>query len=1639
MIQASEKMQKYFAEIDNKTKLAYDIANEARSKGYDPDTKVEIPLARDMAERVEGLISVAASQIKGSGVSNRIKELEAKYGSQNWKIAFLIAEEVASEKFCKFKDKREAIEVGLRTGLAYITNGVVSSPLEGFIRLELKKRIDGKGEYFCLYFGGPIRSAGTTATCIFIAVCDYVRIKMGYAPYDPTEDEIHRTFSELEYYHERITNLQYFPSQKEAEFITKYLPLQIDGDASEKLDVPNYKNLPRVSTNKLRNGFCLVYGEGMCQKFAKFWNNFSKWYKEFGMDHWIFLEEYVKLQKEIRAKGKAKDMTKAKVVPDYHYIKDLVAGRPILGHPLTTGTFRVRFGRARTTGLSDTAIHPATMVVLDSFIAYGTQLKTERPGKSTVISSCDSLEGPIVKLNNGDVVFLETEAKAKEINKDVKEIIFLGDILINYGYFLNRGHVLAPVGYNEDWWSLELEKALGENKKDYFSFIAEPNKIKPSFEESYKLSKNWGVPLHPRYTYHWNDLSVEQFKSLVDWLEYAVIKPDRIILPFNKDDNKKRVLELIGVPHQMVSDEYVVIERDWALAFRASLGFYSKDFDSNFTKGNIKEEDTVLNTINRISEIKLRDKSGLYMGSRMGRPEKAKIRKLTGSPQSLFPVGKEGGRLRCFQSALESGKVTSSFSTFFCDNCNKPTVYPKCHLCDNLANPIFHCKQCEDKTGKCKHNPVRYEEFELDVNEYFNSALKKIGIENYPELIKGVRGTSNKAHIPEHLAKGILRAVNEIYVNKDGTTRYDMTEMSLTHFKPKEIGTSVEKLIILGYDFDIFGNELVNETQILELKCQDIVLPSCPESQDEGADFVLSRVANFIDDLLEKLYSVNKFYNLKRRDDLVGHLVVGLSPHTAAGIVGRIIGFSKTQGMLCSPLMHSIMRRDCFSYDTYLPIMRDGIWANVKIGEFVERLNPDEKVDFFGTLAKPVEGYYTMGLDKDGSPVPVKIKEFTKHTPSKLLIIKTKDGRTLKVTKTHKFLTFENDKLKKVLASDLVNGKRLVIPLNTSIVSQDTDFIDLKYYFSSRKDIMMRNVRDFILICLNKLGGLSILKKTLNLPKNTIYNFISRDSFPLPLVLLLSSMSGLRTLPEEGFLAVKRDNVNLPSKIPLNPEILNLIGLYVAEGYARKNTSKKGYYQIEFSASEEPIRQRIIHNMKKYFNLQPSDLTQDKIVYSSRILYEFFVEILKCGKTAYEKNIPDIILNLPPERLKFFLQGYFDGDGSVSSTDCWVCCDSVSEKLLQDLELVLRRYGIFTKRYWYKKKPGPKVREFYLKKGKEIPEFEITKLIVPSTYYHLFYEKIGFSLERKQNTLKYLIENCNPYGMEILHDEKYIYPEIKEIKEIPSETTYCLNVENHIVTANGLLTFQCDGDESCIMLLMDALLNFSPKLLSNHRGATQDEPLVLTSTILPTEVDDMVFDMDIAWRYPLELYEAALEYKPAHDINIKTLRSNLNKDGQYEGWGFTHDTEDLNNGVLCSSYKTLPTMQEKVQKQMIICEKIRAVDVDDVARLIIERHFIRDIKGNLRKFSMQQFRCVACNEKFRRPPIKGSCTHCGGKILFTISEGTVIKYLEPSFNLAEKYQLPSYLKQTLDLTRQRIELLFGKDKEKQEALGKWFA
>jgi DNA polymerase II large subunit len=135
-----------------------------------------------------------------------------------------------------------------------------------------------------------------------------------------------------------------------------------------------------------------------------------------------------------------------------------------------------------------------------------------------------------------------------------------------------------------------------------------------------------------------------------------------------------------------------------------------------------------------------------------------------------------------------------------------------------------------------------------------------------------------------------------------------------------------------------------------------------------------------------------------------------------------------------------------------------------------------------------------------------------------------------------------------------------------------------------------------------------------------------------------------------------------------------------------------------------------------------------------------------------------------------------------------------------------------------------------------------------------------------------------------------------------------------------------------------------------------------------------------------------------------------------------------------SSYKTLETMIDKMDAQLELARMIRAVDETDVAERVINSHFLPDLIGNLHAFSKQKVRCVKCGTKYRRPPLKEVCPRCGGRMILTVHEGSVRKYLEVSIKVAEEYGVSSYTKQRLQLLKLEIDSLFKSDKAKQMGL-----
>ncbi len=1137
-------MEKYFEEIERKTDEIYEIAKRARSQTKDPELEPEIPRAGGLASRVEKLVGP-------NGVAEVIGDLEKQMPREE--IALKIAEMIVDGKFGK-SDEQTAAQQAVRTALSVLTEGIVVAPIEGITDVRIKNNFDGT-RYLALYFASPIRAAGGTAAALAVLAGDFVRRRLYLNPYKATEREVERFVEEVEIYRTSIAREQYTPPQDDVRLAVQNIPVEITGDPSgREVAVMAFRDLERIGHNWVRGGAVLAMVEGVMQKAPKI----MKYVNKLNIDGWSWLSSII-------AKVASKEETGPMFPKGEKYLGEVIAGRPVFSHPGTKGHkgreggFRLRYGRARNTGIAAIGVHPATMSICDDFLVAGTQLKTERPGKGGVVTPVDSIEGPIVKLKSGSVVLIDSIEQSIELRPHVDEILFLGDILIGFGEFLENNHPLMPSGYYEEWWVQEVEQALKDKKfdVDLAAYIQKPYP-KPPSTLAVKISDVLGVPLHPKYTYCYTDMEVEELQELCNWLSSGTPTfedGELKLLRLDLNQVPKRVLEELGVPH--TSDGTQVIIEEHVLPLCKSLGLINgQSLNKERFEKTLRESQSndIMEIVCSLAGFRVRNKATTRIGGRMGRPEKANPRKMRPPVHLLFPVGLRGGMTRSLNKAAEkTGEIYVELAALRCPKCGESGFTRKCQKCDGKAEYVKNCPKCKrvvqgETCPVCRSRLRHFTKRGIDLRSMMDSAAKSLH-EKPPDLIKGVRGMVSGFKIPEPIEKGILRAKHGVDVFKDGTIRFDSTDVPLTHFIPQEIGTAVEKLNEMGYTEDKDGNSLDREDQIVELKVQDILI------SDNGGDYLL-RVTKFIDDLLEKFYGLQRYYNASHTTDLIGHLVIGLAPHTSVGVIGRIIGFTRATVGYAHPFFHASKRRDC------------------------------------------------------------------------------------------------------------------------------------------------------------------------------------------------------------------------------------------------------------------------------------------------------------------------------------------------------------------------------------------------------------------------------------------------------------------------------------------------DGDEDCVMLLLDALLNFSKRFLPSKRGGTMDAPLILSTRINPNEIDKEAHNMDVEPRYPLEFYEATQKYANPEEMAkiMKTVEHRLGTNNQYTNLEYSFNTSDISSGPRSSRYKTLETMEEKTNNQLELAKKIRAVDARDVAEKLIEHHFIPDLKGNIRTFASQSFRCTGCNQIFRRIPTNGACNRCNGKLVLTVTRGGVEKYLQIAMRIGDEYGVTDYTKQRLNLTQRDIRLTFESDAQRQMSL-----
>ena len=232
-----------------------------------------------------------------------------------------------------------------------------------------------------------------------------------------------------------------------------------------------------------------------------------------------------------------------------------------------------------------------------------------------------------------------------------------------------------PASYVEEIWSLQLQAKLlalqtstssptGEKISDRLIQLSkEPFSTPPTVEEAFDISRRFNIPLHPKYLFYWDCVSIDEVLLLREkyyqYQQNARLTQNNMssyssLLQIPNDNPKlKDVLEKLGIIHS-VKNEGKIIEIDnldhlyslTKLLTPSSAPFSSHTSPVGDDVDCFLEAKDTLEFISKTSGIEIRAKFASSIAVRVGRPEKAAERKMKPPVHVLFPIGIKGGITR---------------------------------------------------------------------------------------------------------------------------------------------------------------------------------------------------------------------------------------------------------------------------------------------------------------------------------------------------------------------------------------------------------------------------------------------------------------------------------------------------------------------------------------------------------------------------------------------------------------------------------------------------------------------------------------------------------------------------------------------------------------------------------------------------------------------------------------------------------------------------------------------------------------------------------------------------------------------------------------------------------------------------------
>jgi hypothetical protein len=208
----------------------------------------------------------------------------------------------------------------------------------------------------------------------------------------------------------------------------------------------------------------------------------------------------------------------------------------------------------------------------------------------------------------------------------------------------------------------------------------------------------------------------------------------------------------------------------------------------------------------------------------------------------------------------------------------------------------------------------------------------------------------------------------------------------------------------------------------------------------------------------------------------------------------------------------------------------------------------------------------------------------------------------------------------------------------------------------------------------------------------------------------------------------------------LTPDICYLLGLYIAEGHSSQNST--------FITCDDGISDIFSKLKLPYCQQNGGD---NKFEVPSKTLIDFFEYLgFDLTKKAHSKEIPKRLMSISKNNMKALLQGIFDGDGYSTLKKNRVGVSVKSEKLIEQLRVILGNFGVLSYKGFTSKE---QLNGYYNKKGIK-HNYDTHSLEINDYFATEYHNKIGFRAERKAKVKK-RFENFSsniPNGQELLRE-----------------------------------------------------------------------------------------------------------------------------------------------------------------------------------------------------------------------------------------------------------------------------------------------